>query len=172
MADDPRYGSAVEWTATNPNLVISRTFSKIYGMAGMRLGYAVGAKETIALIRKQAIQDNGNAAVLAAGLASLSDTDHIGSCREKLNETRNWLCSELSKDGRFFIPSQANFVMIDMGTDVRSIIDQFAARNILVGRRFPSMRNYLRVTIGTQPETETFVATLREIAPANAYKAA
>ena len=62
--------------------------------------------------------------------------------------------------------------MIDMQTDVRPIIDQFAARNILVGRRFPSMSNYLRITIGTQPETETFLATLREIAPADAYRAA
>ena len=172
FADDPRYGSAVEWIATNPNVVIARTFSKIYGMAGMRLGYAVGAKETIAQLREQSLQDNANAAVLAAGLASLRDPANIGACREKLNSTRTWLCSELSKDGRFFIPSQANFVMIDMQTDVRPIIDQFAARNILVGRRFPSMSNYLRITIGTQQETETFLATLREIAPANAYKAA
>jgi len=172
FADDPRYSSAVEWIDTNPNVVITRTFSKIYGMAGMRLGYAVGAKETIAQIREQSLQDNANAAVLAAGLASLRDPANIGSCREKLNSTRAWLCSELSKDGRFFIPSQANFVMIDMQTDVRPIVDQFAARNILVGRRFPSMSNFLRVTIGTQQETETFLATLREIAPANAYKAA
>ncbi len=172
LADDPRYGSVAEWTRKYPHLVIARTFSKVYGMAGMRLGYAVGAKETIALINKQAIQDNGNAAVLAAGLASLSDTDHINSCRDKLIATRNWLCSELAKDGRTYIPSQANFVMIDMGTDVLPIIDQFASRNILVGRRFPSLGNFLRVTVGTQQEMETFVAALREIAPSRASKAA
>jgi histidinol-phosphate aminotransferase len=172
FADDPRYISAVEWIATNPNVLIARTFSKIYGMAGMRLGYAIGAKETIARIREQSLQDNTNAAVLAAGLASLSDAANISSCREKLNGTRAWLCGELAKDGRSFVPSQANFVMIDMHTDVRPFIDQFAARNILVGRRFPSMSNFLRVTIGTQQETETFVAALREIAPAGASKAA
>jgi histidinol-phosphate aminotransferase len=172
FADDPRYSSAVEWIATNPNVVIARTFSKIYGMAGMRLGYAVGAKETIARIREHSLQDNTNAAVLAAGLASLSDAANISSCREKMNGTRAWLCCELAKDGRSFVPSQANFVMIDMHTDVRPIIDQFAARNILVGRRFSSMNNFLRVTIGTQQETETFVTALREIAPASASKAA
>ena len=172
FADDPRYISAVEWITTNPNVLIARTFSKIYGMAGMRLGYAIGAKETIARIREQSLQDNTNAAVLAAGLASLSDAVNISSCREKLNGTRAWLCGELAKDGRSFVPSQANFVMIDMHTDVRPIIDQFAARNILLGRRFPSMSNFLRVTIGTQQETETFVAALREIAPASASKAA
>jgi histidinol-phosphate aminotransferase len=172
FADDPRYSSAVEWIATNPNVVIARTFSKIYGMAGMRLGYAVGAKETIARIREHSLQDNTNAAVLAAGLASLSDAANISSCREKMNGTRAWLCGELAKDGRSFVPSQANFVMIDMQTDVRPIIDQFAARNILVGRRFPSMSNFLRITIGTQQETEAFVTALREIAPASAAKAA
>ncbi len=172
FADDPRYSSAVEWIATNPNVVIARTFSKIYGMAGMRLGYAVGAKETIARIREHSLQDNTNAAVLAAGLASLSDAANISSCREKMNGTRAWLCGELAKDGRSFVPSQANFVMIDMHTDVRPIIDQFAARNILVGRRFPSMSNFLRITIGTQQETEAFVTALREIGPANASKAA
>jgi histidinol-phosphate aminotransferase len=172
FADDPRYSSAVEWIATNPNVVIARTFSKIYGMAGMRLGYAVGAKETIARIREHSLQDNTNAAVLAAGLASLSDAANISSCREKMNGTRAWLCGELAKDGRSFVPSQANFVMIDMHTDVRPIIDQFAARNILVGRRFPSMSNFLRITIGTQQETEAFVTALREIAPASAAKAA
>lgn len=172
FADDPRYSSADEWIATNPNVVVARTFSKIYGMAGMRLGYAVGAKETIARIREHSLQDNTNAAVLAAGLASLSDAANISSCREKMNGTRAWLCGELAKDGRSFIPSQANFVMIDMHTDVRPIIDQFAARNILVGRRFPSMSNFLRITIGTQQETEAFVTALREIAPASASKAA
>ena len=172
FADDPHYGSVAEWTQKYPNLVIARTFSKIYGMAGMRLGYAVGAKETIARIREQALQDNGNAAVLAAGLASLNDTDHVLSCRDKMNGTRRWLCGELAKDGRSYIPSQTNFVMIDMHTDVQPIIDQFAARNILVGRRFPSMNNFLRITIGTQQETETFVAALREIAPARDSKAA
>ena len=172
FADDPHYGSVAEWTQKYPNLVIARTFSKIYGMAGMRLGYAVGAKETIARIREQALQDNGNAAVLAAGLASLNDTDHVLSCRDKMNGTRRWLCGELAKDGRSYIPSQSNFVMIDMHTDVQPIIDQFAARNILVGRRFPSMNNFLRITIGTQQETETFVAALREIAPARDSKAA
>lgn len=172
FADDPRYGSATEWTLQHPNLIVARTFSKVHGMAGLRLGYAVGAKEAIARIREQSLQNNTNAAVLTAGLASLSDSANVNSCREKINGTRTWLCDELAKDGQSYIPSQANFVMIDMHTDVRPIIDQFAARKILVGRRFPSMSNFLRITIGTQQEMETFVAALREIAPARASKAA
>ena len=172
FADDPRYASATEFIAKNPNVIVARTFSKIYGMAGMRLGYAVGAKEPIALISDQLTQDNGNAAVLAAALASLADNDYVTTCRARLNDSRRWLCAELTKDSRAFIPSQANFVMIDMGADTKPFIDQFRARHILVGRRFASMPNFLRVTIGTQKETEAFLAALREIAPAPAKAAA
>jgi histidinol-phosphate aminotransferase len=172
FVEDPRYGSATEFIAKYPNVIVARTFSKVYGMAGMRLGYAVGAKEPIALIRNQLTQDNGNAAVLAAALASLADNDFVATCRARLNDTRRWLCAELAKDSRAFIPSQSNFVMIDMGSDTKPFIEQFRARHILVGRRFTSMPNFLRVTIGTQPETEAFMAALREIAPTASAKAA
>jgi histidinol-phosphate aminotransferase len=97
--------------------VVARSFSKIYGMAGMRLGYAVGAKERINRINDHLIQDNGNAAVLSAALPSLSDADRVASPRAQVNATRTWLCAKLADDSLPFIPSQANFVMIDMGAD-------------------------------------------------------
>jgi histidinol-phosphate aminotransferase len=172
FADDPRYRSAIELIPAHPNVIVARTFSKIYGMAGMRLGYAIGAREPIARLRQQLLQDNGNAAVLQAALVSLADEDHVATCRAQLNATRQWLCAELTKDSRPFIPSQANFVMLDMGADVKPVIEQFRARNIIVGRHFSSMPNFLRVTIGTQPETESFLTALREIAPASATGAA
>jgi histidinol-phosphate aminotransferase len=172
FADDPRYTSALEFISAHPNVIVARTFSKIYGMAGMRLGYAIGSKEPIARLAQQLLQDNGNAAVLQAALASLADDDHVANSRAQLNSTRQWLCAELAKDSRPFIPSQANFVMLDMGTDVKPIVEQFRARNILVGRPFPSMPNFLRVTIGTRPETEAFLGALREISPANPARAA
>lgn len=172
FVEDPRYATAIEWIEEHPNVIVARTFSKIYGLAGMRLGYAVGAKETIERMQRQALQDNVNAAVLAAGLAGLSDADGIANCRSKINGTRRWLTGELAKDGRSFIPTQANFLMIDMGGDVRPFIDKFQAHNILVGRQFPSMLNFLRVTIGTQAETESFLAALRELAPAKGSRAA
>jgi len=172
FAENPGYGSVIDWIGKHPNLLVARTFSKIYGMAGMRLGYAIGSKETIAAMKPQILADNGNAAVLPAALASLADKDHVATSRARINATRRWLAGELTKDGRSFIPSEANFMMIDMGMDVQPIIEQFAARNILVGRRFPSMNNFLRVTVGTQPEIEAFVAALRDIAPTHVAKAA
>jgi histidinol-phosphate aminotransferase len=172
FADDPRYASALEFIPAHPNVIVARTFSKIYGMAGMRLGYAIGAREPISRLAQQLLQDNGNAAVLQAALASLADNDHVATCRAQLNGTRDWLCAELTKDSRPFIPSQTNFVMLDLGTDVRPMIEEFRARDILVGRSFTALPNFLRVTIGTQPETEAFLAALREILPADPARAA
>jgi histidinol-phosphate aminotransferase len=172
FADDPRYASALEFIPAHPNVIVARTFSKIYGMAGMRLGYAIGAPEPISRLAQQLLQDNGNAAVLQAALASLADNDHVATCRAQLNGTRDWLCAELTKDSRPFIPSQTNFVMLDLGTDVRPMIEEFRARDILVGRSFTALPNFLRVTIGTQPETEAFLAALREILPADPARAA
>jgi histidinol-phosphate aminotransferase len=172
FADDPRYASALGFIPAHPNVIVARTFSKIYGMAGMRLGYAIGAREPISRLAQQLLQDNGNAAVLQAALASLADNDHVATCRAQLNGTRDWLCAELTKDSRPFIPSQTNFVMLDLGTDVRPMIEEFRARDILVGRSFTALPNFLRVTIGTQPETEAFLAALREILPADPARAA
>jgi histidinol-phosphate aminotransferase len=171
LVDDPAYASALEWHGKYTNVVVARTFSKVYGMAGMRLGYAVGAKETILAMREYSLQDNGNSAVLAATLASLSDQQHVNESQNKLIQTRKWTNAELTRDKRRFIPSQGNFLMIDMGTDVKPIVDRFKERGILVGRRFVSMPNYMRVTIGTQPEMEQFMSALREISPTGVVNA-
>ncbi len=172
LVDDPAYASALDWHGKYPNVVVARTFSKVYGMAGMRLGYAVGAKETIAAMEAYSTQDNGNVAVLAAVLASLADQPHVIETQNKLIASRQWMNAELTKDHRRFIASQGNFLMIDMGTDVKPLIAAFKERDILVGRRFASMPNFMRVTIGTQAEMEAFLAALRAIAPASAAKAA
>jgi histidinol-phosphate aminotransferase len=172
FVEDPSYASAMEWFGKVPNLVMARTFSKVYGMAGMRLGYAVGPKEKIAAMRPHLLWSNANAAVLPAALASLNDADNVSHNRDLLNGTRRWLSQELAKDGRRVIPSQANFVMIDVGGDVGPIIETFRARGILVGRKFPSLENWLRVSMGTRPEMETFLAALRSIVPAQTASAA
>jgi len=165
FVEDPRYQSGVGWLATAPNLVVVRTFSKIYGMAGMRLGYAVSSRENVDALRAHVVWSNANAAVLEAALVSLADKDLVPRQRELMNGTRRWLCARLKEDGRRFIPSEANFLMIDVGGDVQPVIEAFEKRNIRVGRKFPSLGTWLRVSIGTQPEIETFLTALRDIVP-------
>ena len=109
---------------------------------------------------------------MTAAMVSLSDPDHVVDQRQKINGTRTWLTAELEKDGRTYIPSQTNFMMIHVGHDVTPVIKAFSDRNILVGRKFTTMENWLRVSMGTPDEMQQFVAALRQIIPAGAAKAA
>jgi histidinol-phosphate aminotransferase len=172
FVEDASYGSVMDWVGKYPNLIVARTFSKIYGMAGMRLGYAVSTKENIRAMRPSKLWSSTNAAVMTAAIVSLSDPGHVTDQRQKINGTKKWLCAELEKDGRRYIPSHANFVMVDVNTDVTPFIHAFAERNILVGRKFPSMGNWMRVSMGTPEEMQKFMAAFREIVPKSANKAA
>jgi len=171
FVEDPRYRSSLELIAKHPNVVVARTFSKIYGMAGLRLGYAVGSKETIAAMAPYVSWSNTNAAVLAAAAASLADPNLVPRQKKLLNDTRKWLVSELTKQGRRTMPSEANFVMVDVGGDVAPVIQAFRARKILVGRKFPSLPTWLRVTVGKRDEVAAFLAALPEIVPVPAAAA-
>lgn len=168
FVEAPAYRSAVELIDRFPNLVVTRTFSKIYGMAGMRLGYGVASVTNAEALRAHAAWSNVNVAVLAAARASLAEEGLVTRQRERLNGTRRWLSSELARDGRRAIPSEANFVMIDAGGDVKPLIAAFEARGIRVGRRFAALPTWLRVTIGTPEETRAFLEALRAIAPVRA----
>jgi len=168
LVEDPSYRSALEIAPGRANVVVARTFSKIYGMAGMRLGYGVATAGNAAAMERCASWDNTSQAALLMGIASLGDPGVVPRQRRLLNDTRAWLEAELTKDGRRYIPSQANFVMIDVGRDVGPVGEEFRQRGILVGRRFPSMANWLRVSIGTPEQMAAFMTALRAVVPARA----
>jgi len=171
FVEDPRYRSSCELIAAHPNVVVARTFSKIYGMAGLRLGYAIGAEPRIKAMAPFASWSNTNSAVLAASLECLADPDLVPRQKKTLNDTRRWLVAELAKQGRRTMPSETNFVMIDVGADVTPVIEAFRSRKILVGRKFGSLPNWLRVSLGTRPQTEAFVSALSDIVPMRAAAA-
>jgi len=163
FADDTQYASATEWLETVPNLVVARTFSKVYGLAGMRLGYAVGSKSTIDLMSAHLLSDSCNAAVLAAGRAGLEDQAYVSSCRSRILATRTAVVARLRSKGFRVLDSQTNFFMVDTGSDVHSSIEEFRKRGIIVGRKFPSTPNWLRVTVGTDDEMHVFSSAFEEI---------
>ncbi|MFN2387521.1 MAG: histidinol-phosphate transaminase [Thermoanaerobaculia bacterium] len=168
FVESPAYRSAASWLERFPNVVVARTFSKIYGMAGLRLGYALASAANARALNSHASWNNVNAAALAAGLASLADANVVPAQRRLLNDTRKWLCAELAKDGRRYIPSETNFLMIHVGGDVAPVIAAFRERRIRVGRKFPSLPEWLRITVGTREETAAFLAGLRRIVPSRA----
>src|SRR5579863_1378202 len=165
FVEDPRYTSVIDMIPQHKNLIVARTFSKVYGMAGMRLGYAVGQRDTIHSVSQQLTFDNGNAAVLLAAIASLNDPEVVPLNKKRLNDSRKWVMDQMVKSGYRVIPSQANFFMVDTGAEVTPVIHAFHERKILVGRKFPSMPNWLRVTVGKPEEMQKFLAVFREIVP-------
>src|SRR2546421_8616773 len=162
-ADSPDYESVIPLVEERPNLIVSRTFSKIYGMAGLRCGYCVAQKETVERMRRNQMWDSVNCMALAAATASLDDPDQVTNSKRSTNEARQFTTSELDKMGYKQIPSQANFIMFDCKRPVVPIIQAMKERNVHVGRVFPALPNHMRLTIGKRSEMESFFAAFREV---------
>jgi histidinol-phosphate aminotransferase len=162
-ADSPDYESVIPLAREYPNLIVSRTFSKIYGMAGLRCGYCVAQKETVERMRRNQMWDSVNCMALAAATASLDDPDHVPHGQRLNHEAKTFVTSELEKMGYKQIPSQANFVMFDCKKPVVPLIKAMKERNVHVGRLFPALPNHMRLTIGKKSEMETFLAAFREV---------
>src|SRR5207253_1038017 len=162
FADSPDYESVIPLVKEHPNLIVSRTFSKIYGMAGLRCGYCVAPKETIERMRQQQMWDSVNCMALAAATASLDDPDHVPNGQRLNKEAKQFTTSELEKMGYKSIPSQANFIMFDCRRPVVPIIKAMKDRNIHVGRLFPALPNHMRLTIGKKSEMESFLSAFRQ----------
>jgi histidinol-phosphate aminotransferase len=162
-ADSPDYESVIPMIKEHPNLIVARTFSKIYGMAGLRCGYCVAQLEAIQRLRPHQTWDSVNIMALAAVSASLSDPDQVTNGRRLNSETKRFVTGELNAMGFGHIPSQANFMMIDVKRPVRPLIDALKQRGVQVGRAFPTLPNHMRVTIGKRAEMETFLSAFRQV---------
>src|SRR6266446_2899928 len=162
-ADSPDYESVIPLAKDHPNLIVSRTFSKIYGMAGLRCGYCVAQKETIDRLRRNQMWDSVNCMALAAATASLDDLDHVPTGQRLNREAKTFVTSELDKMGYEQIPSQANFIMFDCKRPVVPLIQAMKQRKVHVGRLFPALPNHMRLTIGKKTEMETFVSAFKQV---------
>jgi histidinol-phosphate aminotransferase len=163
-ADSSDYESVIPLVKDHANLIVARTFSKVYGMAGLRCGYCVAQESTIRRMRPHFGWDSVNIMALAAAIASLKDPDQVPNGRRLNNQTKQFVSDEIRKLGYQHIPSQANFIMIDMKRPVRPLIDSMNKLGVQVGRAFPALPNHMRVTIGKQAEMEVFLTAFRETA--------
>jgi histidinol-phosphate aminotransferase len=161
--DNPRYASVIPLTQELPNVVVARTFSKVYGMAGLRCGYAVARPGTIDKLRAQQIWDSVNAMALAAARAGLADEEHTAGSRRRNSETRSAVTAELEEMGYRVLPSATNFLMADLRRPVGPVIEALRGQRVQVGRVFPALPTHLRVTLGTPPQMKTFLAALRRV---------
>lgn len=163
FADSPDYESVIPLIKQHANLVVARTFSKIYGMAGLRCGYAIAQKETITRMRPHQMWDSVNCMALAAANASANDPEQVASGRRLINDAKAFTVQQLESLGYKSIPSQANFIMFDVKRPVVPLIAAMKQRSVHVGRLFPALPNHMRLTIGKREEMEGFLAAFRQV---------
>jgi histidinol-phosphate aminotransferase len=161
-ADAPDYPDSLELRSLRERLLICRTFSKIYGLASFRIGYAVGPRQLIDYMNRVRAPFNVSTLAQAAAVAALDDRDHLETSRS-LNATERRRVSEaLTARGLKVTPSQANFVLVDVNRPARAVYDALLRKGVIV-RPFASLPTSLRVTVGTARENDRFLTALAEV---------
>ncbi len=154
--------SLSELVLHNKNLVIARTFSKIYGLAGARAGYAIAHAETIEAITKLQSWPNGSISVVstAAALASLQDETFVKEVYAKIHQSRKYTIEKMEKMGIPCIPSNTNFIYFSLVNYKKDFFKQLKQHNIIGTRIYEEDGKWSRITVGTQAEMEKLIAAI------------
>ena len=160
----PAVPSAVALLSGHANLIVARTFSKAYALAGLRVGYALAHPELIAVMERVRESFNVNNVGLAAATAALADQQHVASVRERNAFEREALAGALRERGYFAHPSQTNFLLVEFGARTGAIESALIARGVVLrpmgGYGLPDC---LRITVGTQEENQRLLRALDEV---------
>ncbi len=149
---DSSYRTAMPLARSRPNVIVSRTFSKAHGMAGMRIGYAVGDPKTLAPLKANRLQLSVNMLALAGARAAFGQAGHLEEERARNQEARRYTRSALARMGFPSGESDANFIMVDIGRDSRGFQEACRRHDVWVGRPFPPLTTHARISIGTMEE--------------------
>jgi len=137
-------------------VIVVRTFSKVYGLAGLRLGYGVGSPKLIRRMRTFATENNINAIATQAAAAALDDTGGVRESVRRNADDRQEFFNQAMARALKPIDSHANFVMMNTFHPAEEVIQHFQKNNILIGRRFPPMDTYIRISLGRPEEMKAF----------------
>jgi histidinol-phosphate aminotransferase len=162
FVDNADYASSVPYVLEGRSVIVTRTFSKIAALAGMRLGYAVARKDIIDQMRPYSM-GSINAIVKWGGVAALADTESQAKVKKVTIELRQDTIGYLKTLGYEAIPSDTNFFMVHLKRPVQPVIAAFEKKGVLVGRPFPPMTEHLRVSIGNPEEMSRFKVAFKEI---------
>lgn len=163
-ADDMDYTRSIEWIKEGRNVIALRTFSKIYALAGLRIGYGIAPKHIIDMLEFVRAPFNVNSMAQAAAVASLADPDQVTRSRELNRRAKEYFYKELDAMGVPYTPTQANFLWIDVQRDCKQVFMELMKRGVIVrtGDIF-GHPTHIRVTTGNDEQNERFISTLREV---------
>jgi histidinol-phosphate aminotransferase len=159
FADAPGVASVTDLVEGEQRVVLLRTFSKLHGMAGMRLGYAV-ARPDVATALAALCMTTPNILSVRAGRASLGDSAFLTDTRQRILASRRRITDELGARHLRCAQPQGNFVFFDTGVPLAQFTERMKSQGILVGRLFPPFSTWCRVTIGTEADVAAFLAAL------------
>ncbi|MBI2267374.1 MAG: histidinol-phosphate transaminase [Armatimonadetes bacterium] len=162
--DDVSYPDGLSYAAKYPNLLLLRTFSKAYGLAGVRVGYGVGNQELVGYMNRVRVLFNVNALAQVAALAALEDEDHVKASIACNREGKRYLYGELNRLGLPYVSTQSNFIAINTQRDDQEVFQDLMRLGIIVRpcKGF-GMPGYIRVTVGTAPQNERFLSALAQV---------
>jgi len=163
---EPGYGDSVALTQKYDNVIVSRTFSKVYGLAGLRLGYAVANKSLIEEMRFFGNSTGIGTVNCYAGIAALDDRAFVRRVLRTTNQVKDYFYDEMRRLGLEFVPSHGAFVLVDTKQDGTELVARMRERNIKLGRLglygLHEFRNFVRFSMGTPEELEVTVRVLEE----------
>lgn len=160
----PPQSDTIDLLKKYSNLVITRTFSKAYGLAGLRLGYAIANPQITSLLKKIHLPFAVNIAALIAAHAALKDQAFILNTRETIGNNKEQLVQQLELHHISYLPSVANFITINCQVDCQEVVQKLEKNGIIVRPLHPySMPNYMRVTIGTLDQNQRFLKAFLSI---------
>jgi len=170
---DPGYASGVPLALADDHVVVTRTMSKAHGMAGLRVGYALGQPAAVKALARYRMAFNVNVLGLAASVASLQDPASIARERARNTDVRTFTAGALTALGCRNCESQANFLFVDIGRPAAGFREACQQRGIYVGRDFPPFeKSHARISIGTLDEMRAAVAVFDKVLGASPAKAA
>ena len=164
FVDDPSYPNGLDYIKRGAQVIVLRTFSKVYGLAGLRIGYALGGEDLVDCLYQVRDPFPVHRLAQVAALAALKDRDHTEKSVQLIHEGRKYLYKELDRMGLFYVPSQANFVFIDFGRDSEEIFQSLLREGVII--RPGKVWNYptfARVTVGRMRDNQRFIKALKKI---------
>jgi histidinol-phosphate aminotransferase len=162
IADDYAGRTVIDLVRKGENVIVLRTFSKIYGLAGIRVGYGIGAPKLISLLRSYGGGSLSYLGVMAA-LASLKDPDYVATARAKIVGERAQLLTAMKEVGLRYAEPQGNFVFFQTGRPYPEVAAKFRAAEVAIARPFPPLTDWVRISIGLPEENALARATLRTV---------
>ena len=162
--DQPDYPSGADLLRQGRRVIVLRTFSKAYGLAGIRLGYALGSREVISILDRSRSPFNTNRVAQAAALAALEDQEHLRRSRESNRAGLQLLQRALGSLGIRFTPSVANFLLVHCEGPAESVYDALLQKGVITRPMGPyGLPDALRITVGTEPQNRRLLAALEEV---------